>query len=224
MILFFGNEFRFCFLSYILYHYCTYLLLTHLLLRHASCRSLIDTMFIFCAATAPTGGVLVGSWVVDELGGYCGNKQRGITLRVCTISGTHIYVFMYVYSMYVLIYYYYYDSIVFFHLGVFGCVFATLAVYTSDFYSFVTFLWLLLFFGGCILPAASGILLSIVPHKYRTVSSSFTLMICNIFGYFLSLCISGYIMEVRCSLVLYYILLIMHPLMVGGYMCCLANW
>ena len=50
-------------------------------------RSLIDTMFIFCAATAPTGGVLVGSYIIDELGGYCGNKQRIVTLRACTFSG-----------------------------------------------------------------------------------------------------------------------------------------
>lgn len=81
-------------------------------------------------------------------------------------------------------------------LGVFGCVFASLAVLVSDIWQFTLLLWLLLFSGGCILPAASGILLSIVPHQYKTISSSFTLMTCNIFGYFLSLCISGYIMEV----------------------------
>jgi MFS family permease len=72
-----------------------------------------------------------------------------------------------------------------------------MAVHASSFYPFVACLWLLLFFGGCCLPAASGILVSIVPYKFRTISSSFSLMTFNIFGYFLSLCVSGYIMEVR---------------------------
>lgn len=83
------------------------------------------------------------------------------------------------------------------YTGLLGCASAILGVRTTMFYSFVGYLWLLLFFGGCCLPAASGIIVSIVPHKFRTVSSSFSLMTFNIFGYFLSLCVSGYIMEVR---------------------------
>ena len=86
----------------------------------------------------------------------------------------------------------------------------------------MAFLWLLLFSGGCILPSTSGILLSVVPHDYRTVSSSFTLMTCNIFGYFLSLCISGFIMQVMsfvtpgifsemlCAVQFYHVMLQLH--------------
>lgn len=45
-------------------------------------------MFIFCAATAPTGGVLFGSWIVDAMGGYCGSHQRIFTLKLCSTFGT----------------------------------------------------------------------------------------------------------------------------------------
>ena len=42
-----------------------------------------------------------------------------------------------------------------------------------------------------------GMLVSIVPSKYRTVSSSISVMVFNLFGYFLSLTLSGYLMQVN---------------------------
>lgn len=46
------------------------------------------------------------------------------------------------------------------------------------------------------LPACSGILVSVVPRKHRAVSASVSVFFFNMFGYFLSLILSGYAMEV----------------------------
>ena len=43
----------------------------------------------------------------------------------------------------------------------------------------------------------SGIVVSIVPRRHRPVSSSLSLVVFNLFGYFLSLVLSGYLMQVR---------------------------
>lgn len=56
-------------------------------------------------------------------------------------------------------------------------------------------LWALLFCGGAVLPSCSGILVSVVPNQFRAVSSSVSIMIFNLFGYFLSLTLSGYLMQ-----------------------------
>jgi sugar phosphate permease len=46
-------------------------------------RIYVDTMFVFCASTAPTLGVFFGAWIVDKLGGYHGLSQRVFTLKLC---------------------------------------------------------------------------------------------------------------------------------------------
>ena len=43
----------------------------------------------------------------------------------------------------------------------------------------------------------AGIVVSIVPRRHRPVSSSLSLVVFNLFGYFLSLVLSGYLMQVR---------------------------
>ena len=49
------------------------------------------------------------------------------------------------------------------------------------------------------LPACSGIVVSVVPRKFRTVSSSCSLVFFNLFGYFLSSVLSGFLMQVNIS-------------------------
>jgi MFS family permease len=46
------------------------------------------------------------------------------------------------------------------------------------------------------LPACSGIIVSIVPSKHRAMASSISLVVFNLFGYFLSSVLSGYVMEI----------------------------
>ena len=62
-------------------------------------------------------------------------------------------------------------------------------------WEFVILLWMLLYFGASILPSCSGILMAIVPNQYKTVASGANLMIFNLFGYFLSLTLSGLLMQ-----------------------------
>ena len=68
--------------------------------------------------------------------------------------------------------------------------------FLSNIYAVVGLLWLVLFFGGSVLPACSGILVSIIPKKYRPLSSSVSLVVFNMFGYFASLILSGLLMQV----------------------------
>lgn len=80
-------------------------------------------------------------------------------------------------------------------LGVVSVLAAILLIFARTLWIFVVLLWILLFCGGAILPSCAGIVVSIVPKAYRAVSSSMNLMIFNIFGYFLSLSLSGYFMQ-----------------------------
>ena len=83
----------------------------------------------------------------------------------------------------------------YFGSGAFAVSFALVNIFSTSLWQFVSLLWLLLFCGAAVLPACAGILVSIVPNAYRTISSSITVMAFNLFGYFLSLTLSGYLMQ-----------------------------
>lgn len=129
-------------------------------------HSLVNTMFVVCAGTGPTLGVFYGGWIIDKLGGYIGRKQRVISLKVCFIT------------------------------GILAGAFATIGSLVENFFTFIVCLWLILFFGASLLPACTGMLVSVVPRKYRPISSSLSIFIFNIFGYSFSLFLSGYLMQV----------------------------
>ena len=126
---------------------------------------LVNALFIICAATGPTLGVFFGGWAVDYLGGYQGAKQRVLALELCCVC------------------------------GLVGCIFSLPITYIKDIFVVVPLLWVVLFCGGAILPACSGIIVSIVPRRHRPVSSSLSLVVFNLFGYCLSLLLSGYLMQ-----------------------------
>ena len=128
--------------------------------------AVVNILFVLCAATGPTIGVIFGGWLIDYFGGYKGPRQRVIALEIVTI------------------------------LGISGFLFSLPITFLTNIYYVAMCLWCLLFFGASVLPACSGILVSIVPRAHRTTSSSLSLVIFNMFGYFLSLILSGYLMEV----------------------------
>jgi len=130
---------------------------------------LVNTMFILCAATGPTFGVFFGGWCVDKRGGYKGHEARVRALEMCST------------------------------FGFVACSLAVTISFAETIWTFTPLLWLLLFFGGAILPACSGIVVSVVPRRHRTVSSSVSLVVYNMFGYCLSLVLSGYFMEFLAS-------------------------
>ena len=127
---------------------------------------LVSALFILCAATGPTLGVFFGGWIVDASGGYKGAHQRVIALELCAT------------------------------FGVLACVFSLPITFVSNIFAAVALLWVVLFFGGSMLPACSGIIVSIIPRSYRPISSSLALVVFNMFGYFLSLLLSGALMQV----------------------------
>jgi MFS family permease len=135
---------------------------------------LVNLLFILCAATGPTLGVFFGGWFIDVIGGYRGMRQRTAALELCCM------------------------------FGFFGCCFAIPVTLFNDVYFAVGFLWAVLFMGASILPACSGMLVSIVPRRHRPLSQSITLIVCNMFGYSASLLVSGYLMQVSASLIITY--------------------
>ena len=56
-------------------------------------------------------------------------------------------------------------------------------------------LWTFLFFGASIIPIATGIMISTVPKDCQATSSSISQLIFNLFGYFFSPMITGFIMD-----------------------------
>ena len=50
-------------------------------------RPLVTTVFVICAASAPTSGVFFGGWSIDSVGGYKGAKQRVTALELCVLYG-----------------------------------------------------------------------------------------------------------------------------------------
>ena len=132
---------------------------------------LVSTLFILCAATGPTLGVFFGGWVVDRLGGYKGAHQRVVALELCAT------------------------------FGVLAFVFSLPLTFLNNIFVVVGLLWVVLLFGGAMLPACSGIVVSIIPRAYRPTSSSLALMVFNMFGYFMSLLLSGMLMQVCWSVI-----------------------
>lgn len=128
-------------------------------------KYLVNSLFVFVSATGPIFGVFCGGWLIDHYGGYIGVEQRAKSLGICMI------------------------------LGITAFIIAAFTTFFNDIYITATFLWLLLFFGGSILPACTGIFISVVPAQHRPLASSLSVMIFNLFGYALSPYLTGLVME-----------------------------
>lgn len=78
-------------------------------------------------------------------------------------------------------------------------LFATLIALAAGFVftlvSWATLVWLQIFFGACLIPPGSGIVVNSVEKQHQTAASGFAQIIYNILGYFLSPLFSAFIME-----------------------------
>ncbi|RLN51311.1 hypothetical protein BBJ29_005121 [Phytophthora kernoviae] len=128
-------------------------------------KYLVNGLFVVVSGTGPIFGVFFGGWIIDRYGGYIGVEQRAKALGICMI------------------------------LGLIAFSVSAVTTFFDDVYITSGFLWLLLFFGGAILPACTGIFISVVPAEHRALASSFSVMIFNLFGYALSPYLTGLIME-----------------------------
>ncbi|TDH65391.1 hypothetical protein CCR75_003007 [Bremia lactucae] len=128
-------------------------------------KYLVNGLFVIVSGTGPILGVFYGGWLIDRYGGYLGVEQRAKALGICMI------------------------------LGLIAFFISAVTTFFEDIYITAGCLWLLLFFGGAVLPACTGIFLSVVPAEHRALASSFSVMIFNLCGYALSPYLTGLIME-----------------------------
>ncbi|GAB9468533.1 Major facilitator superfamily [Globisporangium polare] len=128
-------------------------------------KYLVNGLFVVVAGTGPIFGVFYGGWLIDRYGGYIGVEQRAKSLGICMVLG----------------------------ITAFGI--SAVTTFFNDIYITAAFLWLLLFFGGSILPACTGIFISVVPAEHRALASSLSVMVFNLFGYSLSPYLTGLMME-----------------------------
>jgi MFS family permease len=105
--------------------------------------STVLAAFAATSATATVLGVVFGGWIVDKFGGYQGAEGVFRTSMIGT------------------------------GLGVCAVAVALAAIETMDFVAVLTCVWFLLFFGGAIVPGATGMVLSSVPPQLRAFSSFF---------------------------------------------------
>ncbi len=79
--------------------------------------------------------------------------------------------------------------------GLVSFVFAFPMGFLFQFIYLSVLLWTFLFFGAAIIPIGTGIMISAVPKDCQATSSSISQLIFNLFGYFFSPMITGYIMD-----------------------------
>jgi MFS family permease len=121
--------------------------------------------FAITSLTAPTAGVFFGGWLIDRMGGYKDDSGQSafVTLRVCCLFGL-------------------------------GAVAAAIpAAVVREFGGIMASVWLVLFFGGALLPAVTGVAISSVPPPLRSVANALSLLLYNLLGYALAPVLCGVI-------------------------------
>ena len=121
--------------------------------------------YIMVAGTGPILGLVFGGWLIDATGGYTGAVQEAKALGICLA------------------------------LGSISALAAIPPSFLSDTYSIGFFLWIMLFCGGSVLPACSGIVISSVPTDLRPLASSVAATSYNLLGFAASNYIPGLIMS-----------------------------
>jgi hypothetical protein len=109
--------------------------------------------FAGTSASAPVLGVVLGGIVVDKIGGYHGVVGARRTSLACCIS------------------------------AFFAVTSAVVGSFQTNFSLVLILVWLVLFFGGAIVPGATGLVLAAVPTRSRELSSAMMIFVTNIFGY-----------------------------------------
>lgn len=121
--------------------------------------------FTIVAATGPTLGLVFGGFAVSWMGGYLTKTGQFKTARFCFV------------------------------MGLIATGIGFVAGISYNFYLCVACIWLTLFFGGAIVPAANGMLLEFVKPEHRVNSSAIGQVCFNIGGYALGAYLPGMLMD-----------------------------
>eukprot|EP00743_Colponemidia_sp_Colp-15_P005689 GILK01006116.1.p1 GENE.GILK01006116.1~~GILK01006116.1.p1 ORF type:complete len:293 (-),score=44.29 GILK01006116.1:254-1069(-) len=81
------------------------------------------------------------------------------------------------------------------HFGAMAVAFSVPIGFVPELIYLIPLTWILLFFGGAVMPTAAGILISVVPTEIKAFSSAVSIMAYNLFGFFLSPILSGAVMD-----------------------------
>lgn len=133
----------------------------------------VQAGFAITSITGPLIGVIFGGWLIDKLGGYKDDSGASavVALRTCLFLG----------------------------LGAVVC--SLVASAWNEFWPTLISIWLVLFFGGAILPALTGLIINAVGDECRNMASSFSMFMFNIFGYGMAPVLSGAIGDATGSMV-----------------------
>ena len=105
--------------------------------------------FTIVCFTSPICGVLIGSFLVNLIGGY----EKKNSMLFCLI------------------------------FAIFASIFAFFVPLTRNINLFIFLLWLVLFFGGIIVPTMTGITISVLPRSLQASGNSLQSLSSNLFGY-----------------------------------------
>lgn len=79
------------------------------------------------------------------------------------------------------------------NIGIFLTVLVIPMPWINDIAIFILLIWIMLFFGGFILPSLTGIMLNTVPENQRASANSFAMFSYNCLGYMPSPAVYGFI-------------------------------
>ena len=122
-------------------------------------------VFAIVSATGPTLGVVFGGWFVDHMGGYKGKEGQARTAKIL------------------------------FTFALLAVANAMPAAFVPHIAAVGIFVWFVLFFGGAIMPAATGLVISAVPDSMRAFSSAMSQMVFNTLGYGAGSFLPGLLMQ-----------------------------
>jgi MFS family permease len=125
-------------------------------------------VFVIVSVTAPITGVLIGSHLIDILGGYKQPEARSRALKVVCVFGLLAFI------------------------PAWFCILKN----PSNLMFFGVSLWLIIFFGAAMVAPLTGIMVSVVPYEHRSISSAVSLLISHIFGYIAAPLVTGCISQI----------------------------
>ena len=85
-------------------------------------------------------------------------------------------------------------------LGLFACICSIPVPLTRDLFYFIIFMWLVMFFGGGIVPVLTSIIINSVPNEHSGSANSISNLLTNALGYLPAPYVYGILSDIYCDL------------------------